>query len=396
VIRINGRAAGAELPEIRELVPRAIAVLCRRGADFASAEDAVQEALVESLGRWENGEIRDPLGWLVAVAWRRFLDSVRSDSARHSREMTAAADPAASPATPNGDSSAAVDDTLELYRLCGHPSLGASSAVALTLRAVAGLTTAQIAAAYLVPEKTMGQRISRAKAKLRGVRLGESGSIRTVLKVLYLVFNEGFSGDVDLETEAIRLASDLRARRDHPEVSGLLALMLLHNARRPARFDSRGGVVPLDEQDRRLWDRRQTAEAIGILRSALARDELGEYQAQAAIAALHADAPAAAETDWPQIVEWYDELLALGPNPVAALGRVVAVGEAEGPHAGMAALVEIDPGVPRREAVEARLAERAGELPRAARLYAAAAESAATTAERDYLRGRAARAANSK
>lgn len=237
----------------------------------------------------------------------------------------------------------------------------------------------------------MAQRISRAKRTVAGVRLDEPGDVATVLRVLYLVFTEGHSGEVDLAEEAIRLARQLAAGVDHPEVAGLLALMLLHHARRPARTAADGGLVPLAQQDRSLWDTAVIAEGVAILQRALARDRLGQYQAQAAVAALHADAPTAAETDWVQIVEWYDELLELTDTPVVRLNRAVAVGEADGPRAGLAALAEVDPGVPRHVAASAHLHERAGDLATAAGLYAAAARAATSTAERDHLVRQAAR-----
>ncbi len=267
-----------------------------------------------------------------------------------------------------------MDDTLQLYFLCAHPSLTPSSAVALTLRAVGGLTTRQIAQAYLVPEATMAQRISRAKRTVSDVRFDQPGDVATVLRVLYLVFNEGYSGDVDLAAEAIRLTRQLAAAIDHPEVAGLLALMLLHHARRAARTAPDGSLVPLAEQDRGRWDTASIAEGVEILQAALARDRLGEFQAQAAIAALHADAPTAEETDWVQIVEWYDELARLTDSPVVRLNRAVAVGEADGPRAGLAALAALDASLPRHTAVAAYLHERDGDLATAARLYAEAAQ----------------------
>jgi len=285
----------------------------------------------------------------------------------------------------------AVDDTLQLYFLCAHPSLTPSSAVALTLRAVGGLTTRQIAQAYLVPEATMAQRISRAKRTVSDVRFDQPGDVATVLRVLYLVFNEGYSGDVDLAAEAIRLTRQLAAVVDHPEVAGLLALMLLHHARRAGRTASGGRLVPLAEQDRGRWDTTLIAEGVEILQAALVRDQLGEFQAQAAIAALHADAPRAEETDWVQIVEWYDELAALTGSPVVRLNRAVAVGEADGPRAGLKALAELDDSLPRYTAVAAYLHERDGDLHTAAKLYAEAAQKAPNLAEREYLTRQAAR-----
>lgn len=369
---------------LRSLVPGVLAVLVRRGADFAAAEDAVQEALVEAVRRWPEDRPRDPKGWLVTVAWRKFLDVARADSARRRREDLVEEEPAPGP-VPAGD------DTLQLYFLCAHPSLTPASAVALTLRAVGGLTTRQIAEAYLVPEATMAQRISRAKRTVAGVRLDRPGDVATVLRVLYLVFNEGYGGDVDLAAEAIRLTRQLAAAIDHPEVAGLLALMLLHHARRAARTAPDGSLVPLAEQDRGRWDAAAIAEGVGILQAALARDRLGEFQAQAAVAALHADAPTAAETDWVQIVEWYDELVRLTDSPVVRLNRAVAVGEADGPQAGLAALAALDAALPRYDAVAAYLHERAGDPATAARLYTEAARRATSLAERDHLTRQAAR-----
>src|SRR5437868_5742624 len=287
--------------ELRELVPRVLSVLVGRGADFATAEDAVQEALVRALSAWADEEPADPTGWLVTVAWRAFIDMTRSDAARRDREVRFDTEPPAG-AVPSAD------DTLHLYFLCAHPDLTSSSAVALTLRAVGGLTTRQIAQAYLVPEPTMAQRISRAKRTVSRAGLERPGDVGTVMRVLYLVFNDGYSGDVDLAAEAIRLTRQLAALVDQPEVHGLLALMLLHHARRRSRTRPDGRIVPLAEQDRSLCDTGLIAEGIDIVQAALGRDQLGEYQAQAAIAALHADAPRVEETDWVQI-EWYDELL---------------------------------------------------------------------------------------
>ncbi|MFJ9636544.1 RNA polymerase sigma factor [Streptomyces sp. NPDC101178] len=369
---------------LRSIVPGVLGVLVRRGADFAAAEDAVQEALIEAVRVWPGDPPRDPKAWLVTVAWRRFLDATRAESARRRREDAVEEEPAPGPAS-------GTDDTLQLYFLCAHPSLTPSSAVALTLRAVGGLTTRQIAQAYLVPEATMAQRISRAKRTVSDVRFDRPGDVATVLRVLYLVFNEGYSGDLDLAAEAIRLTRQLAAAIDHPEVAGLLALMLLHHARRAARTGPDGSLVPLAEQDRGLWDTAAITEGVEILQAALARDRLGEYQAQAAVAALHADAPTAAETDWVQIVEWYDELCLLTESPVVRLNRAVAVGEADGPRAGLAALAEVDGALPRYVAVSAYLHERDGDLETAAKLYAEAARKAQNAAERDHLTRRAAR-----
>ncbi|MGE2714504.1 RNA polymerase sigma factor [Mycolicibacterium litorale] len=368
---------------LRDLIPGVLAALVHRGADFATAEDAVQEALLRAIETWPHQPPDEPRGWLITTAWRRFLDLTRSDAARRVRERRVSDEP------PPGPTESA-DDTLQLYFLCAHPSLTPASAVALTLRAVGGLTTRQIAQAYLVPESTMAQRISRAKRTVGTVRLGEPGDLHTVLRVLYLVFNEGYGGDVDLAAEAIRLARQLAATTDDPEVAGLLALFLLHHARRPARIRADGSLVPLAEQDRALWRRDLIAEGVAILQAALARDRLGEYQAQAAIAALHADAQTVEETDWVQIVEWYDELVRLTDSPVVRLNRAVAVGEADGPQAGLAALAELDPALPRYTASAAHLHERAGDLAMAAALYVQAATQAQNVAERNHLTLRAA------
>ncbi|MBS45834.1 MAG: RNA polymerase subunit sigma-24 [Nocardioides sp.] len=373
---------------LRAVVPTTIAALVRRGATPDAAEDAMQEALVRALTAWPEDPPRDPRAWLVTVAWRCHLDAVRSDTARRGREERAEAEPGPGPVPDS-------DDTLALYFWCAHPSLTPASAVALTLRAVGGLTTRQVAEAYLVPEATAAQRISRAKRSLAGVRLAApdgGGDLSTVLRVLYLVFNEGYSGDVDLVAEAIRLTRRLVTLTDEPEALGLLALMLLHHARRDTRTTADGALVPLADQDRSRWDTSAIAEGVVVLQAALARDRLGEYQAQAAIAALHADAPSAEETDWVQVVEWYDELLALGDSPVVRLNRAVAVGEADGAAAGLAALEAVPLDVPRRTAVLAHLVERSGDAARAAPLFGEAAAVASSSAEREHLLVRAARA----
>ncbi|MCK5891839.1 DUF6596 domain-containing protein [Aeromicrobium sp.] len=369
---------------VRSLAPDVLAILVRRGAGFAAGEDAVQEALVEAWRTWPDDPPRDPKAWLVTVAWRRLVDATRSEVSRREREERVDARPAPGPA-------ASTDDSLQLYFLCAHPSLTPSSAAALTLRAVGGLTTRQIAEAYLVPEATMAQRISRAKRTVSEQRLDRPGDVATVLRTLYLVFNEGYSGDLDLASEAIRMTRQLAAAVDHPEISGLLALMLLHHARRDARTAPDGSLVPLAEQDRTQWDTAAITEGVAILQLALSRDRLGEFQAQAAIAALHADARAFTATDWVQVVEWYDELVRLTQNPVAQLNRVVALAQADGARAGLAALAELDDSLPRFSAVAAHLHEMDGDLALAARLYAEAATKATSTAERDHLVRQAAR-----
>ncbi|HYI61864.1 MAG TPA: DUF6596 domain-containing protein, partial [Acidimicrobiales bacterium] len=333
---------------------------------------------------WEKELPADRAGWLITVAWRAFVDMTRSDAARRDREVRFDTEP------PAGTIPSA-DDTLHLYFLCAHPDLTSSSSVALTLRAVGGLTTRQIAQAYLVPEATMAQRISRAKRTVARAGVDRPGDVGTVMRVLYLVFNEGYTGDVDLAAEAIRLTRQLATLVDDPEVHGLLALMLLHHARRSSRTRADGSIVPLADQDRSRWDTALIAEGTVIIHAALGRDRLGEYQAQAAIAALHADAPRVEETDWVQIVEWYDELLRFADTPIVRLNRAVAVGEADGAPAGLAALAAVDESVPRRAAVAAHLHEKNGDLELAARLYADAARNAPNLAERDHQTRQAAR-----
>ena len=372
---------------LRALTPQVLGVLVRRGNDFAAAEDAVQEALLEAWHRWPEQLPPDPKAWLLTVATRKLIDAHRSETARRRREE------ATQDERPPGRTENA-DDTLLLLFLCCHPTLSPASAVALTLRAVGGLTTKQIAEAFLVPEATMAQRISRAKRTLTGTPFSQPADIAVVLRVLYLIFNEGYGRDVDLAAEAIRLTRLLALESDEPEVAGLLALMLLHDARRAARYDEVGALVPLDQQDRGRWDTVAIAEGVRILQTALAKDRHGEYQIQAAIAALHDDAATAPETDWPQILSWYDELLSLTDNPAAALSRAVAVGEVDGPLAGLRALDGLEVRLPRHhrlDAVRAHLHERAGDLTAAFEHYTRAAEHATSTTERDHLRKQAAR-----
>jgi RNA polymerase sigma factor (sigma-70 family) len=369
---------------LKQLGPQVLGILVRRGADFAAAEDAVQEALVEAFRRWPSERPDEPRAWLVTVASRKYVDAVRSEVARRRREERFHEEP-------EQGATEQVDDTLLLLFLSCHPALSPASAVALTLRAVGGLTTRQIARAYLVPEATIAQRISRAKRTLSGERLTRPGDLGVVLRVLYLVFNEGYTGEVDLAAEAIRLTRQLASTSDEPEVAGLLALMLLHHARRASRRTADGQLVTLADQDRSLWDTATIAEGVRILQDALARDRLGQYQVQAAIAALHADARSTAETDWTQILEWYDEFARLTDSPVVALNRVVALGEVDGPLAGLKALADVDPGVPRHAAVAAYLHEKAGNRARARELYAVAARAATSEAERDHLTRQAAR-----
>jgi RNA polymerase sigma factor (sigma-70 family) len=381
---------------LRALVPRVLASLVRRGEDFDAAEDALQEALVEALRVWPEHPPDDPRAWLATVATRRLVDARRSEAARHRREEgTYAEPPAGGPVkTEEGD------DTLFLLFCCCHPDLAPASQIALTLRAVGGLTTREIADAFYVPEATMAQRISRAKRTLRGRRLDQPGDLAVVLRVLYLVYTAGHAGRVDLAGEAIRLARQLTLASDEPEARGLLALMLLNHARLPARVDPTGRIVTLDRQDRGLWDTREIAEGVRVLQSALAARRPGRYQIEAAIAALHDDAASAEETDWPQILAWYDDLVALTDDPVrqdpaAVLGRAVAVGHVLGPAAGLLdtdRLREVLGDRHRWHAVRGHLHELAGDLAAAAAAYVEAARRATNVAERDHLVRQAARA----
>jgi RNA polymerase sigma factor (sigma-70 family) len=381
---------------LRALVPRVLAGLVRRGEDFDAAEDALQEALLEALRVWPEHPPDDPRAWLTAVAARRLVDARRSEVARQRREETTYAEPRPV-VTQEGD------DTLFLLFCCCHPDLAPASQVALTLRAVGGLTTREIADAFYVPEATMAQRISRAKRTLAGPparRLDQPGDLAVVLRVLYLVYTAGHAGRVDLAGEAIRLARQLTLATEEPEARGLLALMLLNHARLPARLDAAGRLVTLDRQDRGLWDTREIAEGVRVLQSALAAGRPGRYQVEAAIAALHDDAASVEETDWPQILAWYDDLVALADDPVrqdpaAVLGRAVAVGHVLGAAAGLREtdrLREVIGERHRWHAVRGHLHELDGDLRAAAAAYAEAAGRATNVAERDHLVRQAARA----
>jgi RNA polymerase sigma factor (sigma-70 family) len=370
-----------------------LAGLVRRGEDFDAAEDALQEALLEALRVWPKNPPRDPRAWLATVATRRLVDAHRSEAARRRREEQTYAEPRPT-ATEEGD------DTLFLLFCCCHPDLAPASQVALTLRAVGGLTTGEIADAFYVPEATMAQRISRAKRTVRGRRLDQPGDLAVVLRVLYLVYTAGHAGQVDLADEAIRLARQLTLATEEPEARGLLALMLLNHARLPARLDSAGHIITLDRQDRGLWNTREIAEGVRVLHSALAVQRPGRYQVEAAIAALHDDAASAEETDWPQILAWYDDLVALSDDPVhqdpaAVLGRAVAVGHVLGPAAGLRETDRLRDVIGERHrwhAVRGHLHELSDDLPAAAAAYAEAARRATNVAERDHLVRQAARA----
>nr|WP_320672049.1 sigma-70 family RNA polymerase sigma factor [Patulibacter sp. DM4] len=381
---------------LRALVPRALAALVRRGEDFDAAEDALQEALIEALRVWPEHPPDDPRAWLTAVATRRLVDARRSEAARVRREETVHAEPPPGPVAEG-------DDTLFVLFCCCHPELPPASQVALTLRAVGGLTTREIADAFYVPEATMAQRISRAKRTLAGRRLDRPGDLAVVLRVLYLVYTAGHVGPatrVDLAEEAIRLTRQLTLASDEPEVGGLLALMLLNHARRAARLDDEGRLVTLDRQDRGRWRTDEIAEGVAVLQAALARERPGRYQIEAAIAALHDDAARAEETDWPQILAWYDDLVALSDQPLrqdpaAVLGRAVAVAHVMGPAAGLREtdrLRDVLGDRHRWHAVRGHLHELAGDLGPAAEAYAEAARRATDVAERDHLVRQAARA----
>jgi RNA polymerase sigma factor (sigma-70 family) len=404
--RLDGVPPQPALPGFgRDLVPRVLAGLVRRGEDFDAAEDAIQDALLEALRVWPEHPPRDPHAWLTTVATRRLVDARRSEAARYRREEATSAEPRAGGPTPE-----AGDDTLFLLFCCCHPDLAPASQVALTLRAVGGLTTREIADAFYVPEATMAQRISRAKRTLAGPparRLDRPGDLAVVLRVLYLVYTAGHTGPparVDLAGEAMRLARQLTLATEEPEARGLLALMLLNHARLPARLDSVGRIVTLDRQDRGLWDTREIAEGVRVLQSALAMQTVqgrpGRYQLEAAIAALHDDAASAEETDWPQILAWYDDLVALTDDPVrqdpaAVLGRAVAVGHVLGPAAGLREtdrLREVLGERHRWHAVRGHLHGLSGDLPATATAYAEAARRATNIAERDHLIRQAARA----
>lgn len=403
---------------LRELAPQVLGAIARRYGDFAAAEDAVQEALIAALEQWPDaGTPANPQGWLHHVAVRRLTDQVRAEVARRRREDTAAAELWAEWAfvpPPEVEVEVQRDDSLALLFMCCHPALTSASAIALTLRAVGGLTTAEIARAFFVPEATMAQRISRAKQRIKSSGIPFSmppeeerpERLSSVPHVLYLIFNEGYASSsgpdlhrVDLSNYAIGLGRLLhRLVPDEPEVAGLLALMLLTDARRAARTGARGELIPLDEQDRTLWDQEMIGEGITLLRDALPRGAVGPYQLQAAIAAIHDEAARSEDTDWPQILALYRLLMRMTDNPMVRLSHAIATAMVHGPQVGLELLTELD-GDPRfveqyrLDAVRAHLHERAGESTRAIAYYRAAAARTNSVPERDYLTLKAARIA---
>ena len=402
------RTTGGHL--LRDHAPHVLAAVVRRYGDFGEAEDAVQEALAAAAFQWpRTGVPENPRAWLIQVAARKLTDAIRSETARRRREAKAVLQtaPEESVAPPPDEAQDEGDDALVLLFMCCHPALTRPSAIALTLRAVGGLTTAEIASAFLVPEATMAQRISRAKQTIKtsgvGFAMPEPGEERdarlgAVLHVLYLIFNEGYaasSGDkhqrLDLSSEAMRLARAAYAvLPEDGEVAGLLALMLLTDARRGARSGPNGEIIPLDEQDRSLWNKEAISEGVRLVTGAMALGAPGSYLVQAAIAALHDEAAHVGETDWPQIVALYGLLMQMSDNPVVALNHVVAVAMAEGPERGLVFLEKLDRdprirGHFRLDAVRAHLLERTGDVEAALPCYEAAAEKTASIPERNYL-----------
>ena len=384
---------------LRELAPQALGAVARRYGDFADAEDAVQEALVAAASQWPVNRPDRPLSWLITVASRRLVDEYRRTDARRRREELAA-----SLSVHPQQAAPSADDSLVMLFLCCDDALSPTLSIPLTLRAVAGLTTREIAAAYLVPEATMAQRISRAKGKLRGrhfeLPADQTERLRSVCQVLYLLFNEGYTSSngpdlsrVDLSGEATRLMRMLHERaRDDPEVGGLLALMLLTEARRPARTSADGALIPLAQQDRSRWDRALIREGLELLNATLAVGRVGEYQLLASIAALHDEAASHASTRWLEITKAYEKLESLTGNPMVRLNRAVAVAMVEGADAGLALLEGLDLRDSHRlYAVRAHLQEGVGDFPAAAENYALAAARTANARERDYLIEHAAR-----
>jgi RNA polymerase sigma factor (sigma-70 family) len=401
---------------LRDLAPQVLGAVIRRFHDFAAAEDAVQEALIAAALQWpEEGIPDNPRGWLIQVANRRMTDSLRSEVARRRRQSAAAMESAQQRPATGPDDETETDDTLTLIFLCCHPSLTPSSAVALTLRAVGGLTTAEIASAFLVPEATMAQRIGRAKRTIKasGVpfRLPDGREriqrLRAVLHVLYLIFNEGYTSSagphlqrLELSREAIRLTRSVHSLLpDDGEVEGLLALMLLTDARHAARTGAAGELIPLTMQDRSLWDRTEISEGIALITAALSKGSIGTYQLQAAIAAVHDEAARAEDTDWPQILVLYELLTRMSDNPVVMLNHAIAAAMVHGPSKGLELLRALDAdsriaGHYRLDAARAHLLEMAGDHEDAIKNYRSAASRTTSMPERNYLLTQAARLTN--
>jgi RNA polymerase sigma factor (sigma-70 family) len=398
---------------LSELTPQVLGAVVRRYRDFAAAEDAVQEALLAAASQWpDEGLPENPRAWLIHVAFRRMTDRIRSESARRRREEELALEVSRQSESAPARVATDEDDTLVLLFMCCHPALTLSSAIALTLRAVGGLTTAEIAKAFLVPEATMAQRISRAKQSIRDSGIPfqlptadeRAHRLRAVLHVLYLIFNEGYTTSsgaslqrLELSSEAIRLTRILRnLLPEDPEISGLLALMLLTDARRLARATSEGDLIPLDRQDRTLWDRREIEEGVALISAALRRGSVGIYQLQAAISALHDEASRPEDTDWPQILALYDLLRRMTDNPMVNLNHAVAVAMVHGPSKGLELLdaLSADPRAGnhhRFHAVRAHLLEMAGDAAAAVHHYRVAAAKTGSLPERNYLLMQAAR-----
>jgi len=405
---------------LRELAPQVLGVVVRRFRDFAASEDAVQEALIAAAIQWpREGLPESPRAWLIQVAVRRLADHVRAETARRHREelVVSLVPPEQQIALAlHDDPGAEQDDTLDLLFMCCHPALSPASAIALTLRAVGGLTTAEIARAFLVPEATMAQRISRARQNIKasGVAFGmpdpadRATRLEPVLHVLYLLFSEGYVANsgaevvrTDLSSEALRLARMLhRLAPAEAEVAGLLALLILTDARRGARTGPAGELIPLDQQDRSRWDRAAIAEGVSLISQTLSRGAMGPYQLQAAVAAVHDEAPSADATDWPQILALYSVLQGISDNPMVDLNHAIATAMVHGPAAGLERLEALgaDPrlaGHHRLDAVRAHLLERAGDRDRSVALYRRAAERTTNTPERNYLLAHAARLSES-
>jgi RNA polymerase sigma factor (sigma-70 family) len=404
---------------LRELAPQVLGAVMRRYRDFAASEDAVQEALIAAAEQWPRDGVPDnPRGWLIQVALRRMTDHVRSEIARRNREdKLAEVLPVVVAPVIYSEPQMDPEDALVLLFMCCHSALTSASAIALTLRAIGGLTTGEIAKAFLVPEATLAQRISRAKQSVKASQIPFSlpeaheraARLDSVMHVLYLIFNEGYtasSGDslqrTDLSGEAIRLARLLHSLLPkNPEVTGLLALLLLTDARRAARATPSGELIPLDEQNRSLWDRQMITEGTAMVTAAMAQGAVGEYQLQAAIAALHDEAPDVESTDWPQILALYSVLKEMSDNPVVALNHAVATAMVHGPRAGLALLEPLQgdgrmSGTHRLDAVRAHLLERANDRDAANASYLAAAEKSTSLPERNYLMMRAARLRDQK